>query len=386
MKIRVPKYFNEFKCIADKCEDTCCAGWEVVIDDEAYEAYQKVKGSFGDRLRNEIINDGEDNIFVLKNNNCPFLNGSKLCDIYAELGEEYLCHTCQQFPRYTEEFGNLREVGISLSCPEAARIMLGTSEKVEFEVTENDEFIISDDDIDGMLYMELMQCRSIVFSILQNRNLDLNTRAALVLSFIEEVQGKIDEYELGDLKAIKQRYLDKTFIIKAVAGLEECKVDKTHRANRINEYFQVLKILNHINNNDPLCLDNALLYFGGDGQYRKLYLEKHDEFIKYYEDKMYKFENILVYFVFRYFMKAVFDEGAAAKIKIAIISYLMIKELCIIRWLEKGELADENIVDISHTYSKDVEHLVENIDTLEEEFDTNDIFAAGNIIAVLVSE
>ena len=51
MKIRVPNYFKDFKCIASKCEDTCCAGWGIVIDDEALEKYQKVQGDFGDRLR-----------------------------------------------------------------------------------------------------------------------------------------------------------------------------------------------------------------------------------------------------------------------------------------------------------------------------------------------
>ncbi len=39
MKIRVPKYLNKFKCIADKCEDTCCAGWEIVIDEETYDYF-----------------------------------------------------------------------------------------------------------------------------------------------------------------------------------------------------------------------------------------------------------------------------------------------------------------------------------------------------------
>ncbi len=78
MKIRVPKYLNKFKCIADKCEDTCCAGWEIVIDKETYDYYENLSGSFGERLRSEIVNDGEDNIFVLKKGNCAFLNENKL--------------------------------------------------------------------------------------------------------------------------------------------------------------------------------------------------------------------------------------------------------------------------------------------------------------------
>ncbi|MBE6783732.1 MAG: hypothetical protein E7536_06940 [Ruminococcaceae bacterium] len=28
MKVFVPQYFDEFTCIADKCPDTCCIGWE----------------------------------------------------------------------------------------------------------------------------------------------------------------------------------------------------------------------------------------------------------------------------------------------------------------------------------------------------------------------
>ena len=112
MKIRVPEYFKEFKCIASECEDTCCAGWGIVIDDETYKKYQKVEGCFGERLKNEIVNEAGENIFVLKGNNCPFLAENKLCDIYKELGEEGLSYTCKQYPRYMEEFGFKRNRNI----------------------------------------------------------------------------------------------------------------------------------------------------------------------------------------------------------------------------------------------------------------------------------
>ncbi len=243
MKIRVPKYLNKFKCIADKCEDTCCAGWEIVIDEETYDYYQNLSGSFGERVRDEMVNDGEDNIFVLKNGNCAFLNENKLCDIYNELGEDSLCYTCKKYPRYMEEFGNLREIGISLSCPEAARIMLGDSNKVEFELSENDEIIISYNDIDGMLFIEIMQCRNIIFNIFQNRNIDLNIRAAIILDFAKKIQGKIDEDDLTNLKMIKERYMDKNFINKTISDLDKYSGDKEYWYNDIEEYFHVFKSL-----------------------------------------------------------------------------------------------------------------------------------------------
>jgi lysine-N-methylase len=385
MKIRVPKYLNKFKCIADKCEDTCCAGWEIVIDEETYDYYQNLSGSFGERVRDEMVNDGEDNIFVLKNGNCAFLNENKLCDIYNELGEDSLCYTCKKYPRYMEEFGNLREIGISLSCPEAARIMLGDSNKVEFELSENDEIIISYNDIDGMLFIEIMQCRNIIFNIFQNRNIDLNIRAAIILDFAKKIQGKIDEDDLTNLKMIKERYMDKNFINKTISDLDKYSGDKEYWYNDIEEYFHVFKSLKHINENDPLGLENALSYIKGSYENKDIYLDKYREFNSFYNEKMYKLENILIYFVFRYFMKAVFDYDVAAKVKTAVVSYLMIKQLCIVRWIESGDLSDRDIIDISHTYSKDIEHLEENIDTLAEVFKTNPVFKEDRIMNILIN-
>jgi len=385
MKIRVPKYLNKFKCIADKCEDTCCAGWEIVIDKETYDYYENLSGGFGERLRSEIVNDGEDNIFVLKKGNCAFLNENKLCDIYNELGEDSLCYTCKKYPRYMEEFGNLREIGISLSCPEAARIILGYSNKVEFELSENDEFITSYNDIDAMLFIDLIQCRSIIFNILQNRSIDLNIRAAIILDFAKEVQDKIDEDDLTSLKTIKERYMDKNFINKTSDDLNKTIRDKEQWYTDIEEYFYVFKGLKHINNNDPLGLDKVLSYIKSSAENKDIYLDKYKEFNNFYKDNMYKFENILVYFVFRYFMKSVFDYDVAAKVKTAVVSYLMIKQLCVVRWIESGELSDEDIVDISHTYSKDIEHLEENIDTLADIFKMNPVFREDRIINILIN-
>ena len=385
MKIRVPEYFKDFKCIASDCEDTCCAGWGIVIDDETYSKYQKVDGVFGDRLKSEIVHDAGENIFVLKGNDCPFLNENKLCDIYNELGEEGLCYTCRQYPRYLEEFGSLREIGISLSCPEAARIILRDSKKAIFELSENDEEVNGYNDINARLYIELMQCRKIIFDILQDRNLELNIRASLVLLFTKEIQDKIDENEIGDIKSVREKYIQKNFINEIVEKLEEYRNKEDYKYSNMQEYFNLFKNLKHINPNDPLGLDDAIRYFWQSEEDKEIYLAKNKDFNNYYEKSMYKFEHILVYFIFRYFMKAVFDYDVSAKVKTAIVSYLMIKELCIVRFTEEGELTNADIVDIAHMYSKDVEHLEENIESLAELFETNEVFAVEEMIVTLMN-
>ena len=385
MKIRVPEYFKDFKCIASECEDTCCAGWGIVIDDETYNKYQKVDGAFGDRLKSEIVHDDGENIFVLKGNDCPFLNENKLCDIYNELGEGGLCYTCRQYPRYLEEFGSLREMGISLSCPEAARIILRDSKKATFELSENDEEVTGYNDINAKLYIELMQCRKIVLDIIQNRDIDINTRASVVLSFTKEIQDKIDENEIGDIKDIREKYSNKGFIKELLGSLEQYKNKKNDKYNNMHEYFNVFKNLKHINPNDPLGLDDAIRYFWQSEDDKEIYLSKNDSFNKYYEESMYKFEHILVYFIFIYFIKSVFDYDVSAKVKTAIVSYLMIKELSVVRFTEEGDFTEEDIVDIAHTYSKDIEHLEENIESLAEIFETNEVFAVEKMIITLMN-
>ncbi len=40
MKIRTPEYYKDFKCIAGACTDTCCAGWDVDVDEKSYDYYK----------------------------------------------------------------------------------------------------------------------------------------------------------------------------------------------------------------------------------------------------------------------------------------------------------------------------------------------------------
>ena len=99
MEIRVPNYHRKFKCTADKCPDTCCAGWQIVIDEETLEKYHKYEGSFGNRLANSI--DWREGVFKqYEDKRCAFLDENNLCDIYTEAGPEMFCRTCKSYPRH----------------------------------------------------------------------------------------------------------------------------------------------------------------------------------------------------------------------------------------------------------------------------------------------
>ena len=133
-------YYKEFKCLADKCTDTCCAGWQIVIDDDSIERYKSISDEhpFKGKLHDSI--DWEEEVFKQdKCRRCAFLNKENLCDMYTALGEDSLCYTCSTYPRHIEEFEDVREVTLSLSCPEVARILMEKEEKTSFYAEETSE-------------------------------------------------------------------------------------------------------------------------------------------------------------------------------------------------------------------------------------------------------
>ena len=124
-----PKYYDKFACIASLCEESCCkAGWEITIDDKTFDVYSSLEGEIGEKFKSSIT-EGEDGDTIFKldeNGDCPFLNKDGLCELYIATDGK-LCEICDKYPRFFEEFDGFSEAGISISCPEAQRIILNAN-------------------------------------------------------------------------------------------------------------------------------------------------------------------------------------------------------------------------------------------------------------------
>ena len=70
MRYIKPGYYDDFVCIAGACPATCCAGWQIVIDEESLQTYGNVQGEFGRRLRNSI--DWMEGCFYQYDRRCAF--------------------------------------------------------------------------------------------------------------------------------------------------------------------------------------------------------------------------------------------------------------------------------------------------------------------------
>ncbi len=126
MTVRVPEYFISFRCIADKCRDSCCIGWEIDVDPTSRQKYEALECDIG----REIAEKTSHGCFPLQENGrCAFLDERGLCRIISSLSDEYLCDICREHPRYYGVGDGVYEGGLGLGCEEAARMMLALNEK-----------------------------------------------------------------------------------------------------------------------------------------------------------------------------------------------------------------------------------------------------------------
>ena len=108
----------------------------------------------------------EEGAFRQYEKRCAFLNEENLCDLYIEgNGSGMFCKTCRLYPRHVEEFEGLREISLSLSCPEAANLILGCEEPVRFLEAENPDREETYEDFDFFLFTKLEDARTLIFQI-----------------------------------------------------------------------------------------------------------------------------------------------------------------------------------------------------------------------------
>lgn len=140
MKLIAPEGYERFRCAAGGCAHTCCAGWEIDIDEATLARYRAVPGALGAKLRESIVQaeDGSHAFRLGEGERCPFLLESGLCELICALGEDSLCQVCADHPRFRHFLTDRTEIGLGLCCEAAARLMLGAEEPFRLAVIAED--------------------------------------------------------------------------------------------------------------------------------------------------------------------------------------------------------------------------------------------------------
>lgn len=347
MLCKMPTYCRDFRCIADKCKDNCCIGWEIDIDSSTAEFYNIVKGDFGDKLKANINKD-EVCSFILKGERCPFLDENNLCEIIINLGEDKLCQICRDHPRFFEWYSYVKEGGIGLCCEEAARIIVTNKENFStYETVCDDDGC---DDYNESFYNMLNFARDEIIATLENETLSLNQRISNVLSYATEVQFYADNY-IYDPIQIKDAYpanittADVNGFLSSFSCLEP-----------IDENWQdYLKDMTAISDNLKDNLKENTTDFD-------LYLK-----------------NIAVYFIWRYFLKGVYDDEILSKVYLMAVSVAMIKLMC----LHEDATSEEHFSTIAKNYSKEIEYSEENLEKIYDMVYDKTVFSKENLLSII---
>lgn len=383
MVLRVPYYYNEFRCLANHCKDSCCIGWEIDIDPDTYEYYNTIKGEFGKKLK-ENIRAGREPSFRLKEGRCPFLDGNNLCEICTELGEESLCETCTEYPRFTLEYADVKEKCLALSCEEAGRLIFAQDNKCTIKETYLP--VVYDEDYENKeLIPRLEKVRDHAIAIMQERALSIPERICFLLQFSEEVQADIAANDLVGYECIIGEYEKEQLRRKAEEARE---MKQEYSAKRIfllferrMEVFDQLEVFDEEWRGTPKRIKQRFLTEGATGYQKALH-----EFTEEYKAREYEYEHLMVYFIFRYGMKSAFDRDFLSKVRFGIASFLMIRDMDLERFLRNGRVFTlEDRIDVARIYSKEVEHSEENLEQLSEAFAGEELFELYEIFTQLLA-
>ena len=384
MEYTYPSYFYDFYCEASACKDTCCAAWEIMIDPVSLKKYKKYPKPFGSRLKNCI--DWKRKSFEQYEGRCAFLNEENLCDIYTEAGKEMLCKTCTRYPRHYEEYENLREVSLSLSCPAAARLILGTDTPMTFEgsfrKTPEEEY----EEFDFFLFTKLEEIRDYLYEVVQNRELDIRHRMALILAATHDLQSRITRSMLYEVDGLLEKYQESEFLEKAQKRFARQYGNIENRRQVMRDLMRRLYRLEVMR---PQWTEFV------HQQEQKLYVQLStaeyellcQEFDIYMKERSYEYEQLLMYFLFTYFCGAVYDENAFGKVKFAVFCTLLIRELGMGLWMEHGKMFTlDDQIDVAHCLSREIEHSDPNLNLLDEMMDEEEVFTLERLLAGILGD
>lgn len=369
MRYVKPHYYDRFKCIANKCPDTCCAGWQIVIDEESLGKYAESKDEFSGRLKNSI--DWKEGVFLQYNRRCAMLNENNLCDLVTAKGEGWLCKTCDRYPRHIEEFEGVREMSLSLSCPVVADMLLKSEEKVQYLVDEDDVPDPLEDEFaefDFMLFTQLEDARNVMFSLAQNRDICLDGRMRVLMEMGTGLQVCLDEGRLYDMQDLIEQFAGEIKIPAILKGQE--------RYEEIKKHFEVLFELELLREEWKGIVKNTevCLYSLGYQNYSDIEERFYKEYIQEIGEKKWEIflEQILMFFLYTYFCGAVYDECIYSKVALAVFSVCYIRELIMGNWWTGGkQITQEMCISLAYRYAREVEHSDVNLNLLEEWFMKN---------------
>ena len=355
MKRTYTDYYDDFVCIADKCPQTCCAGWQIEIDEDSLKRYRAKKI--------ETVDFKHECFYQDKEKRCKNLNEQGLCKLILEHGEDILCNTCRLFPRHIEEFENVREYSLSISCPEVAQYLLKRKEPVTYRTVEDDEVDTEEyDSEEQLVYIKLHSLREEFFKIVLNRTLSFAEKAGRILAIARDFQDQIDDILMseGDIDSVD---------VEGAIAADHQPLEIT--SADCYELFKVMKKWEYTGEEfkDVLKMTEKALYKDRPQDEAGPEKAMRDSLSSQGIDWDILTEQILHYFLYIYFCGSAYDEYYYGQAQLAIATCLHIKDFAMAHFKTNGTITPENVIYFTYLYARELEHSVPNVLATERYMD-----------------
>jgi len=259
-KVRQPHCFDRFRCTGADCEDTCCAGWGIFVDQATYERYQNPPAHqiAGKDLSSLVeINPARSSSrdyarFRLEEAQCPALHQG-LCSIQQNLGEPSIPDLCSTYPRVLNVIGETLEKSLHLSCPEAARLVLNDPDAMVFQerIEQGLPYRMgSVTPVAGDPEDSLYQVRTLIIEVIRERSPPLWQRIVYLSFAMETLEGVETTRAVGvfedHLKNLRQGLFhdilasqkgDPAFQLETVLDLVVARIESDYTTPRFIECY-----------------------------------------------------------------------------------------------------------------------------------------------------
>ncbi len=383
-------YADSFRCIGSDCEDTCCKGWTIPVDQATIEKHRAlpespllsvcdVKGS----LRPEGVDRSKPATFVqirmTDSQECPLLSEDRLCSVQTKYGADYLPSTCATYPRIRHRNDNQLDEALTLSCPEAARlVLLDPTLFVPKPPTITQSLCEAADDGNARsLQSWFWSLRAFVLVLMRNRAYPLWQRLFLLGIFCRRLDEMVKAK--GDASTLPAFVRD--FEAAIASGVSVAAMDRLpiESALQLDVVLRLAGLLLHRCNAQPRFADCVQAFGSGIGNsasatFESLtanYVRAHDRFYAPFFDRHpHILENYLINTVVRCqfpFGRAGMEPGATPSMvreyNLLTAQFAVMKGLLIGVAGHHGEaFSTEHVVHTVQTASKHFEHHSEFLD------------------------
>lgn len=360
MMVLKESYFDNFKCTADKCKDTCCAGWIITIDKDTYKKYKNISGKFGIKLKNNIEEYNSKSfatygkIKLDNEKHCPFLDDNNLCEVYKNLSPKDMCLTCKVYPRRYRYINDIFEKELVLSCPEVARMFIQKKDKMDFvmegeyELDDVEEHVVHKEIAKGD-YNFLFDVRSFAIEIMQYSIIPIWKRFYFLLNFLEKAQHQLDLKNYNEINNI----------------INKIRIEITDKeiSDELDSLPKISSVkLKYISDYTKIKFDNDLFhkfteyyndFVNKNKNIEEAWMCKEDEFEKKFYSKEIILENYLVHQIYVNFMKDSKINYNEEITKI-IFNYTIFKAILILNCINNNYvISDEKLACILYKYCRE---------------------------------